>query len=55
MYDEQSGLEFELLMNNADSLQPRWWNTAEPFFITAEKQVTVIHVCTKSKPNGMRK
>ncbi|XP_060606504.1 glycerophosphocholine cholinephosphodiesterase ENPP6-like [Ruditapes philippinarum] len=38
MYDEQSGLEFELLMNNADSLQPRWWNTAEPFFITAEKQ-----------------
>ena len=39
MYNEKTGYEFELLMNNADTLHPDWWNSAEPFFITAEKQV----------------
>ncbi|XP_053408282.1 glycerophosphocholine cholinephosphodiesterase ENPP6-like isoform X2 [Mercenaria mercenaria] len=38
MYDEQSGKEFRLTLDNPESLHLEWWNKAESFFITAEKQ-----------------
>lgn len=38
MYDDQSGKEFRMTMDNPESRQPFWWNKAESFYITAEKQ-----------------
>lgn len=48
MYDEHSGKEFKLTLDNPESLHPDWWNKAESFFITAEKQVQtflLMYIC----------
>ena len=39
MYDEDTGRNFDLLLQDEESFHPAWWESAEPFYATAQKQV----------------
>ncbi|KAL4228389.1 hypothetical protein ACF0H5_011437 [Mactra antiquata] len=38
MYDEKTGKHFRMELDTQESYMSTWWNSAESFFITAEKQ-----------------
>ncbi|KAL4228375.1 hypothetical protein ACF0H5_011423 [Mactra antiquata] len=38
MFDEKTGKHFRLELDGPESYLPSWWDSAESFFITAEKQ-----------------
>lgn len=43
MWDEHADRYFEMSMVKESTLYPDWWNQAESFFTTAEKQVKLLH------------